>query len=74
LGNFAPDTIETHVDSEVVVGFPSGVPGSLRVTVRAAVPGIRQDQFQDMANTALKGCIIGRFFNVEATMEATLLT
>lgn len=43
---------------------------ALRLTAR--VPGIDQAQFDQLAETAKRGCPVSRLFNAEITLEATL--
>ncbi|HUX83816.1 MAG TPA: OsmC family protein [Chitinophagaceae bacterium] len=66
---FTPDSIETT--SEVTLDNGS-VTGS-HLTVKAKVPGITQEKFQECAEDAKSNCPISRILNTKITMEASLL-
>jgi osmotically inducible protein OsmC len=67
---FTPDSIETTS----AVDLDNGVIKSSHLTVKAKVPGIAQDKFQEAAKDAKENCPVSKALNLEITMEATLLT
>jgi osmotically inducible protein OsmC len=44
----------------------------VELTVKAKVPGISAEQFQQIAEAAKAGCVISRTLSVPVTMSATL--
>jgi osmotically inducible protein OsmC len=67
---FTPDSIETTS----AVDLDNGVIKSSHLTVKAKVPGISQDKFQEAAKEAKENCPVSKALNLEITMEATLLS
>src|SRR5215467_13099944 len=67
---FTPDSIETTS----AVDLDNGVIKSSHLTVKAKVPGISQDKFQEAAKDAKENCPVSKALNMEITMEATLLS
>jgi osmotically inducible protein OsmC len=68
-----PDTIST----EAVVTLEKKEQGftitKIHLEVTGKVPGADQAKFQEVANTAKKGCPVSRVLNAEVTMNARLL-
>jgi osmotically inducible protein OsmC len=66
----------TEMTTEAAVSLvPDG--GGFKVdrsalTLRAAIPGIDDAQFRQLADAAKKGCPISRLLNAEITLDATL--
>ena len=42
------------------------------LTLRAQVPGIERDKFEELARTAEKNCPVSKVLNAEITMDFTL--
>ncbi len=65
---FEPESIETtsHVELD------NGVIKSSHLVVRATVPGITEDKFQECANDAKENCPVSKALNMTISMEATL--
>lgn len=67
---FEPESIETtsHIDLE------SGVIKSSHLVVKAKVPGITPEKFQESANDAKENCPVSKALNMTISMEAELLS
>lgn len=67
---FTPDKIETKCD----ITFGDGLISKSHLTVKATVPGISKEQFDDCANNAKENCPISKSLNtsIEISLDATL--
>ena len=65
---FTPDEIETKCD----INFENGAIIESHLTVKAKVPGIDNDKFQECANNAKENCPISKLLKTNIAMEATL--
>src|SRR4051794_31875991 len=65
---FEPESIETSSQVEL----DNGVIKSSHLTVKAKVPGISDDKFQECANDAKENCPVSKALNMTISMEATL--
>lgn len=65
---FEPTSIETtsHIDLD------NGVIKSSHLVVKAKVPGIDEQKFQECANDAKENCPVSKALNMTISMEATL--
>jgi osmotically inducible protein OsmC len=66
---FTPDELETRCD----ITFVDGTITKSHLTVKAKVPGISKEKFDECAKNAKENCPISKLLNTEITMEATLL-
>ncbi|MCY7410028.1 MAG: OsmC family protein [Chitinophagales bacterium] len=66
---FTPDSIETT--STVEIGTDTITNSHL--VVKAKVPGITAEKFQECAADAKENCPVSKLLNAKITMEATLL-
>ena len=66
---FTPDSIETTS----AVDFDNGVIKSSHLTVKAKVPGVSAEKFQEAAKDAKENCPVSKALSIEITMEASLL-
>ena len=66
---FTPDSIETTS----AVDFDNGVIKSSHLSVKANVPGVSADKFQEPATDAKENCPVSKALSIEITMEASLL-
>lgn len=66
---FQPESIETtsHVDLD------NGVIKSSHLVVKAKVPGIDEQKFQECANDAKENCPVSKALNMTISMEAVLV-
>ena len=67
---FTPESIETTS----AVSLEDGVIKSSQLTVKASVPGISEDQFQQCAEEAKANCPVSKALNTQITMNATLVS
>jgi osmotically inducible protein OsmC len=65
---FNPDKIETTS----VVTLEDGVIKSSQLTVKASVPGITEEKFQECAEDAKSNCPVSKALNMQISMNATL--
>lgn len=66
---FTPDTLET----ESSVTLDNGKITSSKLTLKAKVPGISQEQFQQIARGAEQTCPVSAAFNFDITLDAQLI-
>ena len=67
---FTPDSIETSS----TVTLEDGVIKSSQLTVKAKVPGISEDRFQQCAEEAKTNCPVSKALNMQISMNATLVS
>ena len=65
---FTPDELETRCD----ITFVDGTITKSHLTVKAKVPGISKEKFDECAKNAKENCPISKLLNTEITMEASL--
>lgn len=65
---FTPDELETKCD----ITFADGAVKKSHLTLKAKVPGISQEKFDECAKNAKENCPISKLLNTEITMEASL--
>jgi lipoyl-dependent peroxiredoxin len=65
---FEPESIETTS----TVDLDNGVIKSSHLEVKARVPGIDEQKFQECANDAKENCPVSKALNITISMEATL--
>lgn len=66
---FVPESIETSS----VVELADGAVTSSHLTVKAKIPGISAEKFQEAANDAKENCPISKVLNAKITMDASLV-
>jgi len=62
----------TELDTQCQVTFENGVVTRSHLTVRAKVPGIGKEKFDELVAHAEKNCPISRLLNTEISVDATL--
>lgn len=67
--NFTPEVIETTC----TITIEDGTITESHLKVNAKVPGTTAEQFEKMANEAMKECPISKALNMKITMQATLM-
>lgn len=72
LGNagFIPESIETSA----TVSIADGVINGSHIKLKAKVPGISAEKFQECAADAKANCPVSKALNMEITLEATLIS
>ena len=66
---FTPDNIETTAN----ITLEAGTITTSELVCRASVPGIDNERFQQIALGAKENCPVSKAYNVEITMEASLV-
>jgi osmotically inducible protein OsmC len=66
---FTPDEIETKCD----VTLADGAITKSHLTVKAKVPGITKEKFDECAADAKANCPVSKLLNTDISMEATLV-
>jgi osmotically inducible protein OsmC len=65
---FTPDSIET----QAAIVLDNGKITGSELTVKAKVPGISKEKFQESAEDAKANCLISKLLNTKITLEASL--
>ena len=65
---FTPEQIETKCD----ITLAGGAITQSHLTVKAKVPGIDEQKFNECAEDAKKNCPVSKILNTDISMEATL--
>lgn len=66
---FTPDRIET----DCTITLENGAVTNAHLVLKASVPGISPEKFQECATDAKQNCPISKLLNAEITMEAALV-
>jgi len=66
---FTPDTLETSC----VITLEEGVINHSALNVKAKVPGISAEKFQECAADAKANCPVSKAYNMEISLEASLV-
>lgn len=66
---FIPENLET----ECKISFIDGKIALSELTLAAKVPGISEEEFQKIANTAKENCPVSKAFSFEKTLVANLV-
>ena len=61
-----------EIITECVVSIDNGTVTDSELTLRARIPGITEDKFQDCAKRAKENCPISKLLNAKITLKATL--
>ncbi len=61
-----------NIDTEAKVNFEDGTIVSIDLTVKASIPEIVEEKFQEIALAAKEKCPISRLFNTQISLLATL--
>ena len=65
---FTPDEIETRCE----ITLASGAITKSHLILKAKVPGITKEKFDECAENAKKNCPVSKLLNTDISMEATL--
>jgi osmotically inducible protein OsmC len=65
---FTPASLETTAS----VSLENGVITSSHLTNKSTVPGISEEQFQEIAKGAKENCPVSKAYNLEISLEASL--
>jgi osmotically inducible protein OsmC len=67
-GGFTPDEIQTSCE----INLENGAITGSHLVVKAKVPGISKEKFEEAAKNAKENCPISKLLNTNITMEASL--
>lgn len=67
---FKPDSLDAN--AEVTMNPDTLTIESSHLTLKAKIPGITNEKFQEIANNAKEHCPISKVMNCEITLDATL--
>ena len=67
---FTPENLET----KATISLDNGVISSSHLVLKASVPGITEEQFQEIAKGAKANCPVSKAYNLEITLDASLIT
>jgi|SRR5699024_3759743 len=69
--NFTPDALDAT--AEITMDTDQLKLTKSHITLKAKIPGIKEEQFQEIAQAAKENCPISKVLDLEITMEATLM-
>jgi len=67
---FNPESLETVA----TISLDEGVITSSNLVLKAKIEGITEEQFQEIAAGAKENCPVSKAYNLEITLEATLVS
>jgi osmotically inducible protein OsmC len=70
---FTPDSLETTSTITLDVSGAAPTITSSHLELKAKIPGITNEKFQELTKGAEKGCPVSRLLNAEISLDATLL-
>jgi lipoyl-dependent peroxiredoxin len=68
-----PDSLETTATITLDVSGAAPTITSSHLVLKAKIPGITDEKFQELAKGAEKGCPVSRVLNAEISLDASLL-
>lgn len=68
---FTPE--EIHTDCAITLDAAAGAITKSELTVKAKVPGITPEKFQECAADAKANCPVSKAYNMEITLDASLI-
>ncbi|RAJ37510.1 OsmC family protein [Pedobacter cryoconitis] len=63
----------TSLETKGTVSLDNGVITSSNLVLKATIPGITEEQFQEIAAGAKENCPVSKAYNVAISLEATLV-
>lgn len=66
---FNPESLET----KATITLDNGVITTSNLVLKASIPGITEEQFQEIAAGSKANCPVSKAYNLEITLEATLV-
>jgi osmotically inducible protein OsmC len=70
---FTPDSLEVTATVTLDVSIQPSTITSSHLELKAKIPGITEEKFQEAAKGAEKGCPVSRVLKAEVSLDATLL-
>ena len=66
---FNPESLET----KATITLDNGVITTSNLVLKASIPGITEEQFQEIAAGSKANCPVSKAYNLDITLEATLV-
>lgn len=69
---YEPDNIDAKAEVSLVEQDGGFAIDKIHLTVKASIPDISEDKFQELANDAKEGCPVSKVLNADISMDASL--
>ena len=69
---YEPDNIDAKAEVSLVEQDGDFAIDKIHLTVKASIPDISEDKFQELANNAKEGCPVSKVLNADISMDASL--
>ena len=69
---YEPDKIKAKAEHTLVEQDGGFAIDKIHLTVKASIPDISEDKFQELANNAKEGCPVSKVLNADISMDASL--
>ena len=69
---YEPDNIDAKAEVSLVEQDCGFAIDKIHLTVKASIPDISEDKFQELANNAKEGCPVSKVLNADISMDASL--
>ena len=69
---YEPDNIDVKAEVSLVEQDDGFAIDKIHLTVKASIPDISDDKFQELANNAKEGCPVSKVLNADISMDASL--
>ncbi|MTJ00832.1 OsmC family protein [Idiomarina piscisalsi] len=69
---YEPDNIDAKAEVSLVEQDDGFAIDKIHLTVKARIPDISDDKFQELANNAKEGCPVSKVLNADISMDASL--
>ena len=69
---YEPDNIDAKAEVSLVEQDGGFAIDKIHLTVKASIPDISEDKFQELANNAKEGCPVSKVLNADISMNASL--
>ncbi|MBC8988372.1 OsmC family protein [Pedobacter sp. N36a] len=63
-----------NLETKATISLDNGVISSSHLVLKARVPGITEEQFQEIAKGAKANCPVSKAYNLEITLDASLVS
>jgi osmotically inducible protein OsmC len=73
-GGITPDTLDVTATVTLDVSGPAPTITSSHLDLKAKIPGITNEKFQEFAKGAEQGCPVSRVLKAEVSLSATLIS
>ena len=69
---YEPDNIDAKAEVSLVEQDDGFAIDKIHLTVKASIPDISDDKFQELAKNAKEGCPVSKVLNADISMDASL--